>query len=91
MSRHRRNFDYEDAYKVLHYRSDDDEESLVVWNSRDGVAPFSILSPATKRQLFHADWSDDFRDTQHATQPGEWIFTGKPSAPKLYQIPKKNG
>jgi hypothetical protein len=40
------------------YMSDDKQESEIIWNSRDGVTPFTLTS-RSGRLIRHVNWGDD--------------------------------
>jgi len=57
----------------MEYRSDDGREVEYIWNSRDGVTPFTVTS-RRGTELTHANWSGDRRIPDFVPQPGSRIF-----------------
>ena len=47
-----------EAYMLMKYTSESGEVEWL-WNSRDGVSPFGIMSKDGKETLRHADWHED--------------------------------
>lgn len=52
-----------EAFCLMQYTSDDGTETEVIWNSRDGVTPFSIMLLSGK-QATHSRWHEDVRCTE---------------------------
>jgi hypothetical protein len=50
--------DHGEAFCLMKYRSDDNSEEEILWNSRDGVTPFMITSRSGKK-MSHVDWGND--------------------------------
>lgn len=50
-----------EAYKLMNYRCEDCGRHEVLWNSRDGVTPFSIDCPdcGDGMSMSHVDWNLD--------------------------------
>lgn len=55
------------------YRSDDDTESEVIWNSRDGVTPF-VITLRSGKPATHVDWRADRRVPDYQPKPDDRIF-----------------
>lgn len=53
-------FNHPEAYCLMKYRSDDGLEEELLWNSRDGVTPFTITLKSGKVAT-HVDWQLDTR------------------------------
>jgi len=66
-------FNHGEAFCHMRYESDDGRESEVIWNSRDGVTPFMLLSRSGK-QMEHVDWRNDRPDVNYKPNPGDRIF-----------------
>lgn len=47
-----------EAFCLMKYQTDDGTETEMLWNSRDGVTPFMLLSK-TGKQMKHVDWRND--------------------------------
>lgn len=45
-----------------------------LWNSRDGVTPFCIMSRDRKHEMTHVDWQFDIRIPHYVPLVGERIF-----------------
>lgn len=66
-------YKHAEAYCLMTYRSDDETEEEIIWNSRDGVTPFTITLRSGKPAR-HVNWRDDVRDPDYKPKPGERIF-----------------
>jgi len=64
---------HKEALCLMEYRSDDGREVEYIWNSRDGVTPFTVTS-RRGTTLEHANWSGDRRIPDFVPQPGSRIF-----------------
>lgn len=64
---------YGDAFLRMLYRSDDGTEEEWIWNSRDGVTPFTVCLRSGKTAM-HVDWDRDQYLPDYKPQPGERIF-----------------
>jgi len=53
-------FQHPEAYCLMQYQADDGSETEVIWNSRDGVTPFSVTLRSGKPAT-HIRWSEDVR------------------------------
>lgn len=64
-----------EAFCVMRYQSDDGTESEMIWNSRDGVTPFTLTLRSGK-QATHVDWPSDVYCPDHAKHmaPGDRYF-----------------
>lgn len=51
-------FKHKEAFCIMQYRSQDGTEAEQLWNSRDGVTPFSITSRNGK-SMQHSEWNKD--------------------------------
>ena len=51
-------YNHVEAFCLMQYRSDDGTEAEQLWNSRDGVTPFVLLSRNGK-PMHHVDWRSD--------------------------------
>lgn len=64
---------HREAFCLMTYRSDDESEEELIWNSRDGVTPFSLTLRSGKSAR-HVDWQNDAYAPYRTPQPGERIF-----------------
>lgn len=62
-----------DAYVVLLYRSIDGAEEEEVWNSRDGVTPYTITL-RSGRPAVHVNWTQGVPRPSYAPPPGSRVF-----------------
>lgn len=62
-----------EAFCLMRYESEDKREVEYVWNGRDGVTPFVIMS-RRGTALRHAAWRRDERIPDFVPQPGSRIF-----------------
>jgi hypothetical protein len=67
------NHDHKEAFCLMQYRSKDGTESEQIWNSRDGVTPFGVLSRNGK-QMYHVEWNNDEYDPYFVPPSGMRIF-----------------
>lgn len=47
-----------EAFCLMKYQTDDGTETETLWNSRDGVTPFILVS-RTGKNMSHTDWHGD--------------------------------
>jgi hypothetical protein len=66
--------DHKEAYCLMRYRTDDKSESETLWNSRDGVTPFTIMNRDKTKRMSHVDWNLDRADQMYIPPPGMRIF-----------------
>lgn len=90
-----------EAFCLMRYASADGEIVEWIWNSRDGVTPFTVRSRDGSAELTHIDWQHDIRNPYYRPRPGERVFVnanadGDPrivyarDAPDLcYRAPRK--
>jgi hypothetical protein len=64
---------HREAYCLMKYRTDDGSEEEMLWNSRDGVTPFTLNSKSGKR-MSHVEWNSDRFDPNFDPPPGSRIF-----------------
>lgn len=50
-------FKYKEAYCLMRYTCTNCDSKEFVWNSRDGVAPFSIRCGCCEKLMYHSDES----------------------------------
>lgn len=63
-----------EAFSLMRYLADDGSgEDEIVWNSRDGVAPFAITLRSGKT-AHHTDWHKDTYAPDHKPEPGTRMF-----------------
>jgi hypothetical protein len=63
-----------DAFVVMRYRAlDDAAEVEEVWNSRDGLAPYSILLKSG-RVATHVDWTSMVHRPDYTPPPGSRVI-----------------
>ena len=75
-------YQHAEAFCLMTYRSDDGSEEEVIWNSRDGVTPFTVRLLSGKRAT-HVNWAADQASPGHKPGPGERYFAGPPESPSL--------
>jgi hypothetical protein len=66
-------YDHTEAFCLMKYATDDGSEVEWIWNSRDGVTPFTIRS-RSDNDMAHVDWQYDRRFPEYKPLPGERIF-----------------
>lgn len=62
-----------EAFMRMLYRSDDGADQEWIWNSRDGVTPFTVLS-RTGKVMSHVDWQRDQYLPDYQPGTGERYF-----------------
>lgn len=69
---------HKEAFCIMKYRTNADEpvqEEEFIWNSRDGIVPFIVMSRTDKdKKLRHDDHSQDRVVMDYKPQPGERLF-----------------
>lgn len=60
-----------EAFRLMLYSSADGEEIEAIWNSRDGVAPFVVVSRDNARELRHVLWGGDPYAPHHVPNVGD--------------------
>lgn len=63
-----------EAFCLMLYRTDDGSEEEWIWNSRDGVTPYSVLTRDKKKEMRHVEFHRDRCVPDHVPQPGDRIF-----------------
>jgi len=71
--KYRDGFRHKEAWCLMKYEDAVTGESEIVWNSRNGVTPFIILSRAGN-EAEHSDWSSDRLVPEHKPQVGDRVF-----------------
>jgi len=66
-------YNHSEAFCLMKYRSDDETEEEIIWNSRDGVTPF-VISLRSGKTASHVDWRSDRCVPDYKPKPGERIF-----------------
>lgn len=75
-------YQHAEAFCLMTYRADDGSEEEVIWNSRDGVTPFTVRLLSGKTAT-HVNWAADRAVPDHRLKHGERYFGGAPEQPKL--------
>lgn len=63
-----------EAFCLMTYISDDGQIVETLWNSRDGVTPFVIMSKDGKIELTHTAWKTDKCVPDFKPNPGDRMF-----------------
>ncbi len=77
-------YNHPEAFNMMKYASDDRTVVEFIWNSRDGVTPFMVMSQDGKTQLTHVDWRGDIRMLKPDLKPGQRIFVDMTPARAAY-------
>lgn len=64
-----------EAFCLMKYQTQDGKETEFLWNSRDGVTPFSITS-LTGNTMYHVEWKSDKCIPDYNPPKGMRIFVG---------------
>lgn len=67
-------FEHAEAFCLMKYASRDGQVQETLWNSRDGVSPFTIVSKDGTKELFHVDWNEDICIPNYQPLKGSRIF-----------------
>ena len=67
-------YNHKEAFCLMKYRSRDGLLEEILWNSRDGVTPFCIMSRDGKTEMQHVEWSNDVCAPTHQPKVGDRIF-----------------
>jgi hypothetical protein len=67
-------YNHKEAFCLLKYASNDGQIVEWIWNSRDGVTPFGVMSRCGTKELRHVQWRFDVRIVNYEPLPGERIF-----------------
>lgn len=70
MEKHNHN----EAFALMQYKNERTGEIEILWNSRDGVTPFCILSRDGQDEMSHSNWNADRYSPDHSPKPGDRIF-----------------
>lgn len=65
--------DHAEAFRLMHYRSKDGTADEWIWNSRDGVTPFGVMS-LSGVEMLHIDWANDPFDPYREPKVGDRVF-----------------
>lgn len=66
-------YSHAEAFALMQYRDKETGEIELIWNSRDGVTPFIVLSRAGNHSQ-HVNWRGDERKPDHVPEIGDRIF-----------------
>lgn len=58
----------------MQYENKDGTVRELLWNSRDGVTPFCIMSADGETELQHVRWQEDIREPFYNPEPGMRCF-----------------
>lgn len=71
----RRKHNHGEAFCVMKYASRDGRVTEFIWNSRDGVTPFIIMSQGDEPvEMNHVNFGGDHYSPHHKPKPGSRIF-----------------
>lgn len=86
MTKTKEGYNYGEAFHLMQYKDDVTGEIEWVWNSRDGVTPFSMTSPAGNPAA-HAHWESDKFAPNHTPAVGDriWADMSKEGFQKLLE------
>lgn len=77
-------YNHAEAFAIMRYRCEDCGLEIAIWNSRDGVTPFTIGCRARcGGTMLHVHWSHDRRDPEYMPHMGEYVFIDMPQEVKL--------
>ena len=67
-------FNHPEAFCRMTYTCNDCGKEEIIWNSRDGVAPFSVPCINCKGPSMHVKWSKDECLPEHTPEIGSRMF-----------------
>ena len=67
-------YNHREAFCLMRYATDDMTVEEILWNSRDGVTPFVIMSRDKQHELTHVDFFLDERNALYVPPVGSRIF-----------------
>lgn len=70
----KRGHQHAEAYCLMWYQSRDGVENEYIWNSRDGVTPFTVTARDGHTELVHVHWEMDVYLPDYKPGEGERIF-----------------
>ena len=74
-----RGHQHAEAFCLMRYECRDCEHREIIWNSRDGVTPFTTTCPVCgAADMVHVDWGDDKYAPDHVPWPGQGVWIGFP-------------
>lgn len=68
-------YNHNEAFCRMQYRDDKTGEIEWIWNSRDGVTPFTVMNRDGTGSMTHVKWSEDVCDPDFIPPIGSRIFT----------------
>lgn len=63
-----------EAYCLMQYRCEDCRYEETIWNSRDGVTPFTVTCDKCGGIMQHVNWGRDCRKVNHKPGLGDRVF-----------------
>ncbi len=63
--------EFVEAFRLMLYSSEDGREIEAIWNSRDGVTPYVVISRDNSRELRHVLWGGDPYAPHHVPNVGD--------------------
>lgn len=89
-----RRHQHAEAFHVMRYRCQACGHLEHIWNSRDGVTPFSLSCPQCNPErdfrrgtMVHVNWQMDVYAPHYQPPAGSLVFVGKPEEPSLQRLP----
>ena len=75
-------YNHVEAFCVMTYQCEKCGFTEDLWNSRDGVTPFTIMCPKCGEFSRHINWNQDIRSENHIPSKGQRIFIDMPESVK---------
>jgi len=76
-------FQHAEAFNLMKYRCEKCGHVETIWNSRDGVTPFTVTCVSCRAgSMVHFDWRGDVRAPEYVPQPGQYIWVDMPESLK---------
>lgn len=79
---------FSEAFMLMRYACDACGHNEMIWNSRDGITPFSVGCRKCNKLANHIDWEGDIYAPDFRPQSGARIFSGPPDNPYITALSK---
>lgn len=72
-------FNHAEAFMLMTYQCETCGAIEQLWNSRDGVTPFTVACQICYGTMRHINWRGDIFTPEYVPQPGQRVFINVPS------------
>lgn len=74
----KKEYKHVEAFCLMKYQCEKCGKTEIVWNSRDGVTPFTINCEKCEGHMRHIDWHMDKRCENYIPKSGQRVFIDMP-------------